>query len=136
MVEKRKLVSRWQSEHHLIVLGICGMFCLVAGSALGAENAFDGDYTGTRTLTKGDASLCPAKEDVSVDIQGHTLTFSHSTLKDYTVAFDPDSDGSFGEVIMEDGGRQIAIQGRTVGNVLDADVDNPPCEHHWHVKKK
>jgi hypothetical protein len=34
-----------------------------------------------------------------------------------------------------DGG-VVDIRGRIVGNVLDADVINVPCVHHWHLEKK
>jgi hypothetical protein len=30
----------------------------------------------------------------------------------------------------------VSMQGRITGDVLDADVSNPPCEHHWHLKKR
>ena len=27
----------------------------------------------------------------------------------------------------------MLIQGRVVGDVLEADVTNGPCEHHWYL---
>jgi hypothetical protein len=39
-----------------------------------------------------------------------------------------------------EGGDAVNIRGRVVGDVIEADVtDNgadPPCEHHWHLKKE
>jgi len=133
---ERKPMSRWQREHHLIALGICGVFCLVAGSALSAGDTLDGDYTGTRTLRKVVGSLCPAREDVSASVQGHTLTFTYSALKNYTIGLDPDSDGSFNQISMEEGGHAVKIQGRIIGEIIEADVANPSCEYHWVLKKK
>jgi len=133
---ERKPMSRWQREHHLIALGICGVFCLVAGSALSAGDTLDGDYTGTRTLRKGAGSICPAREDVSASIQGHTLTFTYSRSKNYTIGFDPDSDGSFNQISMGLGGRAVNIQGRVIGGIIEADVASDRCEYHWVLKKK
>jgi hypothetical protein len=62
-----------------------GMICLLVGPALSAEpeHKYDGVYTGKRSLTKGTASItCPAEDDVSVTIQGETLTFTNSALHD------------------------------------------------------
>lgn len=33
------------------------------------------------------------------------------------------------------GGASELIQGRIVGDVLEADVSNGPCEHHWRLTK-
>src|SRR5262249_29721598 len=135
-------MSRWRRERRVVVSGICGMICLVAGiPALGAEHSFDGDYSGKRVLTKGVADpTCPAKEDVSVTIHGETLTFTNGALKKFTQPFYPGSDGSFGETYTGEGGGIVRYHGRIVGNVMDADVSNyatdPPCEHHWHLKKE
>ena len=116
-------------------LGLC---LAVAGSpALGAEHTFDGDYSGKRVLTKGSAgSDCPAEDDVSVTIHGETLTFTNSALKKFGIAFYPRQDGSFGSTYTDKGGDVVLIRGRIVGDVIDADVTNPPCEHHWHLKKQ
>ena len=111
------------------------MICLVAGPALSAEpeHKYDGVYTGKRSLTKGTSS-CPAKGDVSVTIHGERLTFTNGVLEKYTMPFYPGSDGSFGQTHTE-GSYVVRHRGRIIGDVLDADVTNPPCEHHWHLKK-
>jgi hypothetical protein len=112
------------------------MICLVvAGPALGAENTFDGVYTGKRVLTKGSGPQCPAEDDVSVTIHGETLTFTNSALKNFLIAFNPNQDGSFSQIYVDAGGDAVTIQGRVTGGFLDADVTNPPCEYHWHLKK-
>jgi len=112
--------------------GMIGL--LVAGPTLGAD-IFDGTYTGTRVLTKGEADRCPAKEDVSVTIRGEALTFTNSQLHNYVLGFDPRPDGSFGQIHTDMGGTSVLIRGRITGGVLDADVTGPVCEHHWHLTK-
>ena len=127
MSRSRRLAAAW--------------LCLaVAGSpALSAEHTFDGIYSGQRVLTKGSPGpRCPAKEDVSVTIHGETLTFTNSALKNFLQLFDPGKDGSFGETYTDAGGAAVHYHGRIVGGVMDVDVDatDPPCGHHWHLKKE
>ena len=137
------MISRWRSKNRreslLIVSWTLGIICLVAGPALsaGPEHKYDGVYTGKRSLTKGKASLeCPAEDNVSVTIHGETLTFTNSALKKYTMPFDPDPDVSFGETHTDEGGAVVHYHGRIMGDVMDANVENPPCEYHWHLKKQ
>jgi hypothetical protein len=118
---------------------IFGLICLVAGPALGAEHEhkYDGVYTGKRSLTKGTASTtCPAEDDVSVTIDGETLTFTNSALKKYVMPFDPGPDGSFGQTHTDESGGVVHYHGRITGDVIEADVENPDCEYHWHLKKQ
>jgi hypothetical protein len=137
---ERKVIFRRSKNRRvnlLIVSRALGMICLVAGSALGAEHTFDGVYTGKRSLTKGSAGpTCPAQDDVSVTIHGETLTFTNSALKKFGMAFYPRQDGSFGSTYTDEGGAVVSIRGRIAGDVIDADVHNPPCEHHWHLNKQ
>ena len=115
------------------------MICLVAGSVLSAEpeHKYDGVYTGKRSLTKGTASTtCPAEDDVSVTITGEAMTFTNSALKKFTQPFYPAPDGSFGETYTDGGGAVVHYHGRIVGDIIDADAENPPCEYHWHLKKQ
>jgi hypothetical protein len=128
-------MSRWRRERRLAISGICGMVCLVA-PVLGAEHKFDGAYTGKRSLVKGSGPLCPAEEDVSVTIHGQTLTFTNSALKKFTIGFYLNQDGSFSQIYVDEGGDTVNIHGHVIEGVLDADVTNPPCEHHWHLKKE
>jgi hypothetical protein len=109
--------------------------CLaVAGSAL--ATAFDGTYTGKRVLTKGDPSECARDDDVSITISDGALRFTNSALKSYIIGFDPRPDGSFVQLSVDIAGDTVDIRGRIVGNVLDADVTNASCVHHWHLEKK
>jgi hypothetical protein len=78
--------------------------------------------------------MCPAEGDVSVTIHGETLTFSDGALKEFTMPFYPSKDGSFGQMHTE-GGTTVRYHGRVVGDLIDADVFNSPCEYHWHLKK-
>jgi hypothetical protein len=70
-----------------------------------------------------------------VTIQGGALTYTNSTLRDFSIGLDPHQDGSFNETYTGVGGGFVLIHGRIVGDVLDADVTNAPCEHHWHLTK-
>jgi hypothetical protein len=117
---------------------VTGLCLAVGGSpALGAEHPFDGVYSGKTVLTKGTASpTCPAEDDVSVTIHGETLTFTNSALKNFTQPFFPGPDGSFGETYTDAGGAVVHYHGHLAGDVMDVDVDNPPCEYHWHLKKE
>jgi hypothetical protein len=113
------------------------MICFAgAGPALGAENTFDGDYAGKRVLTAGSSPTCPAEDDVSVTIHGETLTFTNSALRNFLIAFTLHQDGSFNQIYIDAGGDTVTMQGRITKGFLDADVTNPPCAHHWHLKKE
>ena len=134
------MISNWRSksrpERRLILSLIFGMIYLVAGPALSAEHEYDGVYTGKRSLTKGTASTnCPTADDVSVTITGESLTFTDSRLNNYFMPFYPDADGSFGETHTDQGGGVYHHHGRIIGDIIDADTDNPDCEYHWHLKK-
>ena len=129
-------MSRLRREHRLVVSRICGLVCLVAGPALAADHTFDGVYSGERVLTKGSRDpTCPAEDGVSVTIHGETLSFTNSGLRKFTQPFFPGPDGSFGQTYTDEGGRAVHYHGRIVGDVIEADVTNPPCEHHWHLTK-
>jgi hypothetical protein len=114
---------------------LCMIGLAVVGPALRAENAFHGVYTGKRVLTKGSGPTCPTEEDVSVTIYGATLTFTNSALRNFAMGFDPHPDRSFGEIYTDIGGASVLIRGRIVGDVLEADVSDGPCEHHWHLTR-
>jgi hypothetical protein len=101
----------------------------VTGPALGADT-FDGVYTGKGVLKKGDPAYPPG-EAISVTIHGEALTFSDSN---FVTGYEPHPDGSFRDVSV--GVDVVLLHGRGVGNVLDADVTDGPCEHHWHLSKK
>ena len=124
------------SSRYAISMLVTGIICIaIAGPVLGAEHAFDGAYAGKRVLTKGSGPNCPAEEDVSVTIHGDTLTFTNSALNKFTVGFYPGQDGAFGLTYTGEGGTAASIKGRVTGDEIEADVTNPPCEHHWHLTK-
>jgi hypothetical protein len=115
-----------------VIAVICS---LAAAAPTTAADAFDGAYTWKRVLTKG-LERCVASEDVSVTIHVGALTFTDSALHDYSIGFDPRPDGSFSLISTGISGGGVLIEGRIVGDVLDADVTNGPCEHHWHLTKR
>jgi len=119
--------SRWLAS----ALGLC--LAVAGGPALGAEHTFDGTYSGQRVLTKGS---CAAADDVSVIIHGETLTFTNSALKKFVVGFFVRQDGAFDQIDTDVDGDRVHIVGRITGDIIEADVDNPPCEYHWHLKKE
>ena len=122
-----------RSRRVVAALGLCLAVAVIP--ALGAEHAFDGVYSGKRVLTKGSNSLCKAEDDVSITIHGEALTFSNSAFKKYVIGFFPRQDGSFDQIGTADGDT-VHILGRITGDVIEADVNNPPCEFHWHLKKQ
>jgi hypothetical protein len=120
-----------------IQLVVCSLAMLaIAGPAAMAEGSFDGAYTGKRILMSGPSDDCPAEDNVSVTINGNVLTFTDSALRNYAIGFYPSPDGTFDDIHVEVGGDVWEVQGRIVGGVLDAEVNNPPCEHHWSLEKK
>jgi hypothetical protein len=122
--------------HRLMVSAICGLLVVaVAEPALGAADTFDGVYIGKRVLTKSSGPACPTQDDVSVTIHGAELTFTNSQLRNFVIGFDPHQDGSFRQIYTDIGGASVLIQGRIVGDVLEADVTDGPCEHHWRLTR-
>ena len=124
---------------HRLLVAVASGLCLVFGGfcALVAEHNFDGVYTGKRSLTKGSPGPnCPTEGKVSVSIHGETLTFTNSALKKLTKPFYPGPYGSFGQTYTDEGGDIVHYYGRIIGDVMDADVTNPACEYHWHLKKE
>jgi hypothetical protein len=50
------------------------------------------------------------------------------------IGFEPHPDGAFDEISSTgDEGASVSIQGRIVGDAIEADVADSVCEHHWHV---
>ena len=137
---EQQFIFRWRlastAQRRLLVSGLCAMVYLaIAGSALGVENKFDGVYIGERTLTKGSGPMCPTDDNVSVNIHGETLTFTNRALQKFVMGFRPRRDGSFRQNHVHKGGAFVNIKGRVIGDLIEADVINPPCEHHWRLRK-
>ena len=128
---------RWSTpECRPVVSGLFGVICLVAGgSVFGAENTSNGVYTGTRLRTKGPDSQCLAEENVSVTIQDTIMLFTNGILHSFVLELFPNPDGSFERTYISAGGHYVVIHGRIMGNVIEADVENEPCSHHWRVRK-
>ena len=73
---------------------------------------------------------------MSIPIHGETLSFTNGALRNFVIDFDPHQDGSFHEIYTDEGGATVDIVGRIVGDVLEAEATNPPCEQHWYLKKE
>ena len=130
---RRRLSSK--AQRRLLVSGCAIVYLAVAGSAVGVESKFDGVYIGKRTLTKGSGPMCPTDDNVSVNIHSETLTFTNSALQKFVMGFHPLRDGSFRQSHVHKGGAFVNIKGRVIGDLIEADVINPPCEHHWQLRK-
>jgi hypothetical protein len=130
-------MSEKMSRSRLLVVAF--VLCLAVSGipALAAEHTFDGDYSGKRVLTKGSVGPdCPAEDDVSVNIHGIAMTFTNSALKKFAIGFFVRKDGSFDQIHTDVDGTTVHVVGRITGDIIEADVDNPPCVHHWHLKKE
>ena len=55
---------------------------------------------------------------------------------EYAIGFDPQPDGTFTDTHVDVWGGVVDIRGRVADGALDADVTNPPCEHHWRLERK
>jgi hypothetical protein len=121
----------------LMVSGLCVMIGLaITEPVLSAGNTFDGVYAGKRVLTKGPNRACPTEDDVSVTIKGSALQVTTSRLRAHPMGFNAHPDGSFGQISSGGpGGYLVFIRGRIRGDVLDADVADRNCEHHWHLTR-
>jgi hypothetical protein len=121
-----------------MVSALCGLLLFaVAEPVVTAADTFDGVYTGTRVLKDGSDPACPTSDDdVSVAIRGAELTFTNSELRNFVIGFAPHQDGTFSQIYTDVGGGSVLIRGRIEGGVLDADVANGPCQHHWRLTKR
>jgi hypothetical protein len=124
------------SQRRLVLSALCWTIWLAAAEPELGADTFDGVYTGERVLKKGTDPACPTEEAVSVTIHGEALTFSDSAFRNFVMGFEPHPDGSFRDISVGVSGSSVLIEGRLVGNVLDADVTDGPCEHYWHLTKK
>jgi hypothetical protein len=126
-----------KSRHRVAFSALCGIICFaVAGLARSSEHKFDGVYVGKRWPTTGSDSRCLAEEDISVVIRGESLTFSSNEFRKFAMGFYPRADGSFNQSHVHVEGAYVTIRGLVTGDIIQADVINPPCEYHWSLKKK
>jgi hypothetical protein len=104
----------FKSRHALSVLA-----CMViAGSAFGSDNSYNGVYLGNRTLTKGDAPLCGSQEIATVAVSGNTLKFTDSEYRNLMLRFDPAPDGSFITAYKGAHGAVVDVWGMATGKAL------------------
>ena len=72
---------------------------------------------------------------MSVTIQDTIMLFTNGILHSFVLELESNPDGSFERTYISAGGHYVVIHGRIMGNVIEADVENEPCSHHWRVKK-
>jgi hypothetical protein len=133
------MFQRYRGEHHRALFVICALICVAVSEPLyGAESTFDGVYAGKRVRTDGPPHLCLAEENVTVTITRDILKFTNGALQNFTLSFEPKEDGSFKETYDNISSSTVLVEGRIVGDTLDADVFNlsTNCKHHWHLTKE
>lgn len=131
--------NRWNFAGRCGLLVLCGMICIaVSAPSYGAENTFDGVYTGKKVRQEGPPDSCVAEDDVSVTIAGEILTFTDSTTKNLKIDFHPKRDGSFMKAYDALSDKYLAVQGKITGDVLDAGVFNmyTKCGFHLRLTKQ
>ena len=86
----------------------------------------------------GARAKCPEKERKRSEMpQKRPFTIGKPYFPKFVfLEFYPRQDGSFDLVYVDAGGATVNIRGHVIGEIIDADVNNPPCEHHWHLKKE
>jgi hypothetical protein len=118
------------------LLACCAIGVAVTGPTLGADNPFDGNYTGTRTLTKGSYETCAKMEEISITVQDGRFTFAASNSQAVLSIIQIASDGSFSSIHEGGDTGPWNIMGKITGGVLEAEADSSVCFHHWSLKKK
>jgi hypothetical protein len=96
----------------------------------------DESYSGKRVPTKGSGPDCPADDNVSPNIHGAVLSFTNRALRNFGIGFYPQRDRSFHLTYTDNRGDIVNILRHVNGDIIEADVTNPPCEYHWHLKKE
>jgi hypothetical protein len=101
------------------ILAFCVIGVAVTNPSLGADKPFDGNYSGTRTLTKGSEASCPKKEEMSITVQDGSFTFTSSNSQAVLSIIQIASNGSFSN-IYEGGAGSWYIKGQITGGALEA----------------
>jgi len=63
------------------------------------------------------------------------INFHQQCFEQVQIAFYPRQDGAFGSTYASEGGAGVRIHGNIRGDLIEADITNPPCQHHWHLTK-
>jgi hypothetical protein len=119
-----------------MIFACCTIGIAVMSPTLGADNPFDGIYSGTRTLTKGSYESCPKVEEMSITVQGGKFTFTNSFSQSLHSVVEIRSDGSFSDIHQGGVARSFYISGKITDGVLEAEASSSSCLHHWSLKKK
>jgi hypothetical protein len=118
-----------------MIFAFCTIGVAVTSPTFGADNPFDGSYSGTRTLTKGSDEFCPKMEEMSITVQDGRFTFTASNSQAVLSIIQVTSDGSFSDM-HQGGGGSWYIKGQITSDVLEAEANSSACFHHWSLKKK
>jgi hypothetical protein len=119
-----------------MIFAFCTIVVAVTSPTLGADNPFDGIYSGTRTLTKGSYESCPKVEEMSITVQGGKFTFTNSFSRALLAVVKIGSDGSFSSIHQGGVAGSWYISGKIARGVLEAEANSSACLHHWSLKKK
>jgi hypothetical protein len=87
-----------------VILAFCAIGVAVTSPTLGADNPFDGSYSGTRTLTKGSDVFCPKMEEMLVTVQDGRFTFTASNSQAVLSIIQIAPNGSFSNIHTGGGG--------------------------------
>jgi hypothetical protein len=117
------------------IFAFCTIGVAVTGPTLGADNPFDGTYSGTRKLTKGSYESCQKMEEMSITVQNGRFTFTDSDSQAVRSVIQIASNGSFSDMHAGGGGSWY-VTGQITGDVLEAEANSSACFHHWSLKKK
>jgi hypothetical protein len=115
------------------ILAFCAIGVAVTSPSLGADNAFDGTYSGTRTLIKASDAFCPKIEEMLVTVQDGKFALTNSNLQAVIVIVPIASDGSFSDIHNGSEGSWYT-KGHITDGVLEAEANNAACLHHWSLK--
>jgi hypothetical protein len=122
---------RFMNMRGSMIFAFCAMGFAVP--ALGADNPFDGTYSGTRELTKGSDASCPNAEEMSITVQDGRFTFTNSSSRAVLAIIEIAPNGAFSNI--HQGGKSWSIFGKVADGVLEADAHSSGCVHHWSLKR-
>jgi hypothetical protein len=117
-----------------ITFAFCVVCVAVTSPSLGADNPFDGSYSGTRTLTKDSDAFCPKIEEMLVTIQDGKFAFTNGDSRAVIAIVPIASDGSFSDI--HNGINCWYIKGKITAAFFRQKPNSSACLHHWSLNKK